>query len=80
MQTSGPHSALYFNFCPTYFLADFCGAHIYLCRDIEYFSFSVKYEVQHNLAIRISITVMQHLQVKSFVGVKQGICEITFVM
>lgn len=52
----------------------------FLCRDIEYFSFSVKYEVQHNLAIRISITVMQHLQVKSFVGVKQGICEITFVM
>lgn len=53
----------------------------FLCRDIEYFSFSVKYiSVQHNLAIRISITVMQHLQVKSFVGVKQGICEITFVM
>lgn len=52
----------------------------FLCRDIEYFSFSVKYEVQHNLAIRISITVMQHLQVKIFVGVKQGICEITFVM
>lgn len=52
----------------------------FLCRDIEYFSFSVKYEVQHNLAIRISISVMQHLQVKSFVGVKQGICEITFVM
>lgn len=52
----------------------------FLCRDIEYFSFSVKYEVQHNLAIRISITVMQHLQVKSFVVVKQGICEITFVM
>lgn len=52
----------------------------FLCRDIEYFSFSVKYEVQHNLAIRISITVMQHLQVKSFVRVKQGICEITFVM
>lgn len=52
----------------------------FLCRDIEYFSFSVKYEVQHNLAIRISITVMQHLQVKSFFGVKQGICEITFVM
>lgn len=52
----------------------------FLCRDIEYFSFSVKYEVQHNLAIRISITVMQHLQVKSFVGVKQGICEITFVI
>lgn len=52
----------------------------FLCRDIEYFSFSVRYEVQHNLAIRISITVMQHLQVKSFVVVKQGICEITFVM
>lgn len=53
----------------------------FLCRDIEYFSFSVKYiSVQHNLAIRISISVMQHLQVKSFVGVKQGICEITFVM
>lgn len=52
----------------------------FLCRDIEYFSFSVKYEVQHNLAIRISITVMQHLQVKCFVVVKQGICEITFVM
>lgn len=52
----------------------------FLCRDIEYFSFSVKYEVQHNLAIRISISVMQHLQVKSFVVVKQGICEITFVM
>lgn len=49
----------------------------FLCRDIEYFSFSVKYEVQHNLAIRISITVMQHLQVKSFVGVKQGNCEVT---
>lgn len=53
----------------------------FLCRDIEYFSFSVKYiSVQHNPAIRISISVMQHLQVKSFVGVKQGICEITFVM
>lgn len=49
----------------------------FLCRDIEYFSFSVKYEVQHNLAIRISITVMQHLQVKRFVGVKQGNCEVT---
>lgn len=49
----------------------------FLCRDIECFSFSVKYEVQHNLAIRISITVMQHLQVKSFVGVKQGNCEVT---
>lgn len=49
----------------------------FLCRNIEYFSFSVKYEVQHNLAIRISITVMQHLQVKSFVGVKQGNCEVT---
>lgn len=50
----------------------------FLCRDIEYFSFSVKYiSVQHNLAIRISITVMQHLQVKSFVGVKQGNCEVT---
>lgn len=49
----------------------------FLCRDIEYFSFSVKYEVQHNLAIRISITVMQHLQVKSFVGVKQGNYEVT---
>lgn len=49
----------------------------FLCRDIEYFSFSVRYEVQHNLAIRISITVMQHLQVKSFVGVKQGNCEVT---
>lgn len=49
----------------------------FLCRDIEYFSFSVKYEVQHNLAIRISISVMQHLQVKSFVGVKQGNCEVT---
>lgn len=50
----------------------------FLCRDIEYFSFSVKYiSVQHNLAIRISISVMQHLQVKSFVGVKQGNCEVT---
>lgn len=49
----------------------------FLCRDIEYFSFSVKYEVQHNLAIRISITVLQHLQVKSFVGVKQRNCEVT---
>lgn len=50
----------------------------FLCRDIEYFSFSVKYiSVQHNPAIRISITVMQHLQVKSFVGVKQGNCEVT---
>lgn len=53
----------------------------FLCRDIEYFSFSVKYiSVQHNPAIRISISVMQHLQVKSFVGVKQGNCEVTFVM
>lgn len=50
----------------------------FLCRDIEYFSFSVKYiSLQHNLAIRISISVMQHLQVKSFVGVKQGNCEVT---
>lgn len=50
----------------------------FLCRDIEYFSFSVKYiSVQHNPAIRISISVMQHLQVKSFVGVKQGNCEVT---
>lgn len=50
----------------------------FLYRDIEYFSFSVKYiSVQHNLAIRISISVMQHLQVKSFVGVKQGNCEVT---
>lgn len=50
----------------------------FLCRDIEYFSFSVKYiSVQHNPAIRISISVMQHLQVKSFVVVKQGNCEVT---